>query len=116
MSKGAIRFFSSGCSDSSFFAGIPNQWRWIECKQGFPRRPIHAGSRCQRAWSGAEVPVVSRSPTGSAALDRILAAIPTLFDLAAKGILTIAVEPVPLSQVEEAWSRVEKGRRIVFAN
>jgi len=51
---------------------------------------------------------------GSAALDRILAAIPTLFELAAKGVLTVAVEPVPLSKVEEAWNRVEKGRRIVF--
>jgi NADPH2:quinone reductase len=51
---------------------------------------------------------------GSAALDRILAAIPTLFNLAAKGELTIAVEPVPLVQVEAAWNRVEKGRRIVF--
>ncbi len=26
----------------------------------------------------------------------------------------IAIEPVPLSQVETAWSRVEKGRRIDF--
>lgn len=51
---------------------------------------------------------------GAAPLDRILAAIPTLFDLAARGVLTIAVEPVPLAQVEEAWNRVEKGRRIVF--
>jgi NADPH2:quinone reductase len=51
---------------------------------------------------------------GSAALDRILAAIPTLFSLAAAGSLTIAVEPVPLAEVEAAWSRVEKGRRIVF--
>jgi NADPH:quinone reductase-like Zn-dependent oxidoreductase len=51
---------------------------------------------------------------GAARLGSILAAIPTLFDLAAKGDLSIAVEPVPLAQVEEAWNRVEKGRRIVF--
>jgi NADPH2:quinone reductase len=51
---------------------------------------------------------------GSAPLDRIFAAIPILFDLAAEGALKIAVEPVPLPQVAEAWSRVEKGRRIVF--
>jgi NADPH2:quinone reductase len=51
---------------------------------------------------------------GSAAMDVILAAIPTLFALAAEGKLKIQVEPVPLAGVEEAWSRVEKGRRIVF--
>lgn len=51
---------------------------------------------------------------GSASLDLILAAIPTLFTMAATGSLKIAVEPVPLSQAETAWNRVEKGRRIVF--
>jgi NADPH:quinone reductase-like Zn-dependent oxidoreductase len=51
---------------------------------------------------------------GAAPLEGILAAIPTLFDLAAKRALAIAVEPLPLSQVEEAWNRTEKGRRIVF--
>ena len=51
---------------------------------------------------------------GSAALEQILAAIPTLFGLAAAGSLKIAVNPVPLTDVEAAWSRVEKGRRIVF--
>jgi NADPH:quinone reductase-like Zn-dependent oxidoreductase len=51
---------------------------------------------------------------GAARLDSILLAIPTLFDLAAKGTLTIAVESIPLSQVEDAWNRVEKGCRIVF--
>jgi NADPH2:quinone reductase len=51
---------------------------------------------------------------GAASLDRIFAAIPTLFDLAVKGVLTIDVQRVPLAQVEEAWNRVEKGRRIVF--
>ncbi len=51
---------------------------------------------------------------GSASLDRIFAAIPTLFSLAAAGTLKIAVEPIPLAEVESAWNRVEKGRRIVF--
>jgi len=51
---------------------------------------------------------------GAAPLGSVLAAIPALFEMAAKGDLTIAVEPVPLSQVEDAWNRVEKGRRIVF--
>ncbi|MGA9672900.1 MAG: zinc-binding alcohol dehydrogenase family protein [Terracidiphilus sp.] len=51
---------------------------------------------------------------GSAAMDVILAAIPTLFSLAAEGKLKIDVEPVPLADVETAWSRSDKGRRIVF--
>jgi NADPH:quinone reductase-like Zn-dependent oxidoreductase len=51
---------------------------------------------------------------GSAAMDKILAAIPELFRLAAEGKLTIDVETVPLAEVESAWNRSEKGRRIVF--
>ena len=51
---------------------------------------------------------------GSAKLETIFAAIPALFENAAAGKLTIDVEPVPLSEVESAWNRVEKGRRIVF--
>ncbi|MGD0479325.1 MAG: zinc-binding alcohol dehydrogenase family protein [Terracidiphilus sp.] len=51
---------------------------------------------------------------GAVALEGILATIPTLFEMAAAGNLKIAVEPVPLAEVEPAWSRVEKGRRIVF--
>jgi Zn-dependent alcohol dehydrogenase len=51
---------------------------------------------------------------GSAAMDVILAAIPTLFSLAAEGKLKIDVEPVPLADVETAWPRSDKGRRIVF--
>ena len=51
---------------------------------------------------------------GAASLDKILDAIPLLFSMAAAGKLKVAVEPVPLAEVEAAWSRVEKGRRIVF--
>lgn len=51
---------------------------------------------------------------GAVPLEDILAAIPKLFEMAAAGKLTVAVEPVPLAEVESAWSRVEKGRRIVF--
>jgi NADPH2:quinone reductase len=51
---------------------------------------------------------------GSTPLDKILATIPTLFAMAAVGTLKVAVEPVPLADVETAWDRVEKGRRIVF--
>jgi len=51
---------------------------------------------------------------GAVPLDGVLAAIPALFDLAAKKTLTIGVEPVAVADVEQAWNRVEKGRRIVF--
>jgi len=51
---------------------------------------------------------------GSVPLNRVLSAIPELFDLAAKGSLRVEVEAVPLADVEVAWTRVEKGRRIVF--
>jgi NADPH:quinone reductase-like Zn-dependent oxidoreductase len=51
---------------------------------------------------------------GSVSLRTILDMIPALFCLAAKGELKVAVEPVPLSDVEAAWNRAEKGQRIVF--
>lgn len=51
---------------------------------------------------------------GAVPLKEILGAIPKLFSLAATGSLRIAAEAVPLAEVEAAWSRVEKGRRIVF--
>jgi len=54
------------------------------------------------------------SGLGSVPLDEIFAAIPALFSMAAEGSLKVVVEPVPLADVESAWGRVEKGRRIVF--
>jgi NADPH2:quinone reductase len=51
---------------------------------------------------------------GAVALDKVMAAIPLLFSMAAEGKLNVAVEAVPLSDVESAWTRVEKARRIVF--
>ncbi len=51
---------------------------------------------------------------GAASLESIFASIPILFSLAASGTIKIDVEPIPLSEVESAWNRVEKGRRIVF--
>jgi NADPH:quinone reductase-like Zn-dependent oxidoreductase len=51
---------------------------------------------------------------GSVRLDTILAAIPELFKMTAAGKLHVDAEPVPLADVEAAWSRIEKGRRIVF--
>jgi NADPH:quinone reductase-like Zn-dependent oxidoreductase len=51
---------------------------------------------------------------GAAKIERILAAIPLLFAKAAEGKLKIAVDAVPLADVESAWNRVNKGKRIVF--
>jgi D-arabinose 1-dehydrogenase-like Zn-dependent alcohol dehydrogenase len=51
---------------------------------------------------------------GSVPLEYVFGAIPDVLQLAAKGELRITVEPVPLADVENAWNRVEKGRRIVF--
>lgn len=51
---------------------------------------------------------------GSVPLERVLSAIPTLFEMAAAGSLQVATETVPLAEVEAAWSRKESGKRIVF--
>ena len=51
---------------------------------------------------------------GSVPLDTILAAIPELFKMAAAGKFHVDVEASPLSDVEAAWTRIEKGRRIAF--
>jgi NADPH:quinone reductase-like Zn-dependent oxidoreductase len=51
---------------------------------------------------------------GSFPLQRVVDAIPTLFTLAAAGTLKVAVDPVPLSDVESAWIRKDSGKRIVF--
>jgi NADPH2:quinone reductase len=51
---------------------------------------------------------------GSVPLQKVFDAIPTLFSLAASGVFKVSVEPVPLKDVEAAWTRAEKGRRIVF--
>jgi NADPH:quinone reductase-like Zn-dependent oxidoreductase len=51
---------------------------------------------------------------GSVPLDRILSAIPELFEMVAAGKLRVEVQPVPLQEVETAWSRTEKGSRVVF--
>lgn len=55
------------------------------------------------------------SGLGSVPLNQIMNAIPTFFSLAAEGHLSVAVESVPLAQVEQAWTAVQKGKRIVFS-
>jgi len=51
---------------------------------------------------------------GSVSIDRVLSAVPRLFEMAAEGKLRVEVDPVPLKSVETAWARTEKGRRVVF--
>lgn len=51
---------------------------------------------------------------GSFPLQRVLDAIPTLFTLAVSGALKVAVDSVPLAEVESAWNRKESGKRVVF--
>jgi NADPH2:quinone reductase len=51
---------------------------------------------------------------GSVPVAKILSAIPELFEMAAAGALHVDVEAAPLADVEAAWGRTEKGRRIVF--
>jgi NADPH:quinone reductase-like Zn-dependent oxidoreductase len=51
---------------------------------------------------------------GAAKLEEIFAAIPSLFEAAAKGVLKIDAEAIPLADVETAWNRADKGKRIVF--
>jgi NADPH:quinone reductase-like Zn-dependent oxidoreductase len=51
---------------------------------------------------------------GSFPLQRVLEAIPGLFTLGASGTLKVAADPVPLAEVESAWTRKESGKRIVF--
>jgi len=51
---------------------------------------------------------------GSVPVEKIVSAVSTFFDLAAARILQVDVVPVPIKDVESAWTRVEKGRRIVF--
>jgi NADPH:quinone reductase-like Zn-dependent oxidoreductase len=51
---------------------------------------------------------------GAAPMASILKAIPELFEMAAAGKLRIDADAMPLKDVEAGWSRVEKGRRIVF--
>lgn len=51
---------------------------------------------------------------GSVSLQGVLDAVPALFAMAAAGTLKVAVDPVPLADVEAAWNRKESGKRIVF--
>lgn len=51
---------------------------------------------------------------GSVPLGQILESIHEFFDLAAAGVFTVDVDPVPLTGVEQAWGRAEQGKRVVF--
>jgi NADPH:quinone reductase-like Zn-dependent oxidoreductase len=85
-----------------------------------PTRLVEVGESAGRTISlpGATLRSVDLTLKGSGfgavPLDKILAAIPSLFSMAAAGRLKVIVDPVPLSDVEAAWTRDAKGRRIVF--
>lgn len=51
---------------------------------------------------------------GSVPLNQVIGSISELFQIAAEGHLRVVVEPVPISDVTEAWNRTEKGKRVVF--
>ena len=51
---------------------------------------------------------------GSVPLEGVFDAILALFSLGAAGHLTMDIEPIPLTDVESAWSRKTEGQRIVF--
>jgi NADPH:quinone reductase-like Zn-dependent oxidoreductase len=54
------------------------------------------------------------SGLGSVPTDRFIEAVGGLLQAAVPGGFKIAAEPVPLSEVEQAWERDDGGRRIVF--
>lgn len=51
---------------------------------------------------------------GSVPMQGVLEAIPPLFSLAATGVLSMLADPIPLQDVEAAWTRKTEGKRIVF--
>lgn len=57
---------------------------------------------------------LSGSGFGSVLLKVVFGSIQELFQIAADGHLRVAVEPVPLAGVTEAWASSEKGKRVVF--
>ena len=77
-------------------------------------RALAAPSRLRVPYCAVWTLSCSAVVSAAVPLDSILTAIPELFRLAAAGKLRVDVEAVPLAEVEVAWNRVEKGRRIVF--
>lgn len=56
---------------------------------------------------------ITGTGAGTVALETIVEAIPRALTLLAEGVLTLDVERVALADVEQAWPRPAKGRRIV---
>jgi hypothetical protein len=61
----------------------------------------------------APVQIFGSGIAGRAGLAESAAAYDSLLELAAAGEITLDLEPVPLADVEQAWSRTD-GRRVVF--
>lgn len=94
---------------SGFKAASTHSTRWIEIGESAGKTVSLPGAILRSIDL-----TIKGSGFGSVPLDQVLAAIPTLFAMAAEGHLSVDVEPVPLAEVETAWNRVEKGKRIVF--
>jgi hypothetical protein len=62
----------------------------------------------------APVQIFGTGIGGRAGLAESAAAYDSLLELAAAGEITLDLEPVPLADVEQAWSRTDDGRRVVF--
>ena len=92
-----------------FSASSTHRTRWVEVGESAGRTVTLPGA----VLRSVDLTLLG-SGFGAASLDRVLAAIPELFAMAAAGTLSIAVEAVPLTEVQSAWGRTEKGRRIVF--
>jgi NADPH2:quinone reductase len=92
-----------------FSAKSTHRTRWVEVGESAGKTITLPGAFLRSVYL-----TLLGSGFGSTPLDRVIASIPDLFSMAAAGVLKIAVEELPLAEVETAWSRVEKGRRIVF--
>jgi NADPH:quinone reductase-like Zn-dependent oxidoreductase len=92
-----------------FKASSTRSTRWVEVGESAGKTITLPGA----VLRSVDLKIIG-SGFGSVAMNSILQAIPSLFEMAAAGKLHIDVEPVPLADVETAWTRVEKGRRIVF--
>ncbi len=92
-----------------FSASAARPTRWVEVGESAGKTITLPGATLR----SIDLKILG-SGFGSVPLQQVLDAIPNLFPLAAAGILKVPVEPVPLADVQEAWNRVEKGRRIVF--